>query len=152
MHWIFLFDTINNIQEGIISNYIRHAGSNSNRKSLVPADRATQGFWHSMSPPGLCGTLPAPISLAWERSQHWVPVGEGTSCPCIVHPRWTAVGPHTLSELKVLGPARLCSRAQEKGYIPKIIWKSCFCWRGENLETRNSSKSPIKIQDWPFVH
>lgn len=41
---MFLFDTINNIQEDVISNYIRHASSNSNRKSLVPADRVAQGF------------------------------------------------------------------------------------------------------------
>ena len=150
MHWIFLFDTINNIQEGIISNYVRHAGSKSNRKSLVPADGATQGFWHSTSTPGLCDSLPAPISLAWERSHHLVPVGGGTSCPCIVHPRQTVVGLHALSELKVLGLACLCSRAQEKGYITKTISKSCFCWRGESHV--NSSKSPIKIEDCPFVH
>ena len=35
----------------------------------------------------------------------------------------------------------------KKGCIPKVIWKSCFCCRGENLETRSSSKSPINIQD-----
>lgn len=152
MHWKCLFDTISNMQEGIISNNIRHAGSNSNRKSLVPADRATQGFWHGTSTPGLCGPLPPPISLAWERSQHLVPVGGGPSCPCIAHPSQTVVGPHTLSGLEVLGRACLCSRAQEEGYIAEIIWKRCFCWRGENLETHNSSKSPIKFEDWPLTH
>lgn len=122
-----------NIQEGITTNYTRHAGSNSNRKSWVPADGATQGFWHIMSAPGLHGPLPALTSLAWERSQPLVPVGGGTSCPCIVPPHQTIVGSHTLSVLKVLGPACLCSRAQENGYIPSST----------NKETNGLSPSPM---------
>lgn len=89
-----------NIQEGITANYTRHAGSNSNRKSWVPADGVMQRFWHSMSAPGFCGSLPALTSLAWQRSRHLVPVGGGTSCPCIAPPRQTIVGPHTFSVLK----------------------------------------------------
>lgn len=142
--------TINDIQEGIMSNYIRHAGRISNRKSLV----GWQWQCHTgiLAQTSTCGSLPTPIFLAWERSQPLVPMGGGMSCPCTAQPSQTRAGPHALSELKILGPACLCSRAQKKGYTYKIISKSCFCWRRENLETSNSRRSPIKIQDQPFVH
>lgn len=69
--YLFLLGTINSIQEGIVSNDMRRGGSTSTRKSPVPADRATQGLWHSTSAPGLCSPQPASTSLSWGRSQHW---------------------------------------------------------------------------------
>ena len=83
--YLFLLDTINSIQEGIVGNDMRRGGSNSTRKSPVPADRAPWGLWHSMSAPGFAAhSQHPPLSPgAWgswlplyhmSKSDHsWVP-------------------------------------------------------------------------------
>lgn len=69
-----------------MSNYIRHAGRISNRKSLV----GWQWQCHTgiLAQTSTCGSLPTPIFLAWERSQPLVPMGGGNelSLHCIAKP------------------------------------------------------------------
>lgn len=150
MHWIFLFDTINNIPEGIISNDMRDTGGNEKRKSLVPADRAMQGFWQDRSTPGLGGPWPAPISLSWGTGHHLVSVGGILAALTLHIPVRPQLGPCFTWAAHPWSSFSLHHGSGKRIYTRDNL--SCFFWRGENLETCNSSKRPMKIANWLFVH
>lgn len=99
---------------------------------------------------GDCGTPCLPQGFAAHSQHSPLSLGAWGSWLPLYHTSKSAHSGVPHSELKVQLRSSLPQQCSGQRMYNKIISKSYFCWKAENLETHNSGKSSIKVKGCPL--